>query len=238
MADYPGAIDGASSLYTPVNAFSGTPLETTTTGAVLAGDSTINVASTSGLCRELRHPLDRRRARGVHRQDGVAVQRVPAWGLRDRRLRPRQRRGGEREHGRGLHHRAPVGGPGHRERVGHRRRAQLHPEGRRGHGHRPQDLPGRRGVRRGYEGRDRPGTPAQCGRGQVEEAGQLGRPRHGSQREQPPRDGRHHRLRGGPDLRRVLVIRTPRPRPRASSRSTPLAGWRSRVASSRSRTPP
>jgi hypothetical protein len=46
MADYPGAIDSASSLYTPVNAFSGTPLETTTT--VLVGDSTINVASTSG----------------------------------------------------------------------------------------------------------------------------------------------------------------------------------------------
>ena len=48
MADYPGAIDSASRLYTPVNAFSGMPLETTTTGAVLAGDSTINVASTSG----------------------------------------------------------------------------------------------------------------------------------------------------------------------------------------------
>jgi hypothetical protein len=48
MADYPGAIDSASSLYTPVNAFSGTALETTTTGAVLVGDSTINVASTSG----------------------------------------------------------------------------------------------------------------------------------------------------------------------------------------------
>ncbi|MCL4486935.1 MAG: phage tail repeat domain-containing protein [Chloroflexi bacterium] len=48
MANFPGAIDGAASLYTPVNAFSGAPLETTITGAVLAGDSTINVASTSG----------------------------------------------------------------------------------------------------------------------------------------------------------------------------------------------
>jgi hypothetical protein len=48
MANYPGAIDSAASLYTPVNAFSGAPLETTTSGAVQAGDSTINVASTSG----------------------------------------------------------------------------------------------------------------------------------------------------------------------------------------------
>jgi len=46
--NYPGAIDGAASLYSPVDAFSDRPLETTTTGAVLAGDSTINVASTSG----------------------------------------------------------------------------------------------------------------------------------------------------------------------------------------------
>ena len=48
MANFPGAIDSAASLYSPVNAFSGAPLETTTTGAVLAGDSTINVVSTSG----------------------------------------------------------------------------------------------------------------------------------------------------------------------------------------------
>jgi hypothetical protein len=48
MANYPGAIDGPASLYTPVDAFSGKPLETTTSGAVLAGDSTINVSSTSG----------------------------------------------------------------------------------------------------------------------------------------------------------------------------------------------
>jgi hypothetical protein len=47
-ANYPGAIDGAASLYSPVDAFSDRSLETTTTGAVLAGDSTINVASTSG----------------------------------------------------------------------------------------------------------------------------------------------------------------------------------------------
>ena len=48
MSNYPGALDAASTLYTPVDAFSAKPLETTTTGAVLAGDSTINVASTTG----------------------------------------------------------------------------------------------------------------------------------------------------------------------------------------------
>jgi hypothetical protein len=48
MANYPGAIDSAASMYTPVDSFSAKPLETTTTGAVLAGDSTINVAATSG----------------------------------------------------------------------------------------------------------------------------------------------------------------------------------------------
>ncbi len=48
MANYPGAIDSVASLYSPVNAFSGAPLETTVSGAVLAGDSTIGVASTSG----------------------------------------------------------------------------------------------------------------------------------------------------------------------------------------------
>ncbi|MCC6364924.1 MAG: hypothetical protein IT165_15510 [Bryobacterales bacterium] len=47
-SNYPGAIDNAASLFSPVDAFSGKPLETTTTGAVQAGDSTINVASTSG----------------------------------------------------------------------------------------------------------------------------------------------------------------------------------------------
>jgi hypothetical protein len=48
MADYPGAIDSAASLFSPVDAFSGRPLETTTTAAVNAGDSTVNVSSTSG----------------------------------------------------------------------------------------------------------------------------------------------------------------------------------------------
>ncbi len=47
MANYPGAIDGGQ-LYSPADAFSDRPLETTTTGAVLAGDSIINVSSTSG----------------------------------------------------------------------------------------------------------------------------------------------------------------------------------------------
>ena len=59
MANYPGAIDSAASLYSPVDAFSAKPLETTTTGAVLAGDSTINVVSTHRrLRRHVRHPLD------------------------------------------------------------------------------------------------------------------------------------------------------------------------------------
>jgi hypothetical protein len=48
MANYPGTMDGAATLYTPADAFSDRPLETTTTGAVLAGDSIINVVSTSG----------------------------------------------------------------------------------------------------------------------------------------------------------------------------------------------
>ena len=38
---------------------------------------------------------------------------------------------------------------GHRERVRHGGGAQLRSEGRRGHGHRPEDVPGRRGVRLG-----------------------------------------------------------------------------------------
>ena len=181
MANYPGAIDGAASLYSPVDAFSGKPLETTTTGAVLAGDSTINVASTSGGFAATYGVLSIDDELIVYTgKSGHAVHRVPAWRVRDRRRQPQQRRGGEGEHGRGLHHRAPVGGPGHRERVGHRRRAQLRPEGRRGHCHRPQDVPGRRGVRHRDEGEHRPGTPAQPRRGQVAEAGQLRRPRHGA----------------------------------------------------------
>ena len=48
MANYPGAIDGAASLFTPVDAFSAKPLETTTTAQVNPGDSTISVATTTG----------------------------------------------------------------------------------------------------------------------------------------------------------------------------------------------
>src|SRR5579884_392665 len=48
MAKYPGAIDDASSLYSPADAFSTLPLETTATVAIGAGDSTISVQSTSG----------------------------------------------------------------------------------------------------------------------------------------------------------------------------------------------
>jgi hypothetical protein len=48
VASYPGALDSAASLFTPVDAFSAKPLETTTTAQVNPGDSTINVASTMG----------------------------------------------------------------------------------------------------------------------------------------------------------------------------------------------
>jgi hypothetical protein len=48
MSNYPGAIDGAASLYSPVDAFSTKPLETTATVAVLIGDSAITVATTTG----------------------------------------------------------------------------------------------------------------------------------------------------------------------------------------------
>jgi hypothetical protein len=47
-SSYPTAVDSASTLYSPVDAFSTAPLETTTTQTVLVGDSTINVSSTSG----------------------------------------------------------------------------------------------------------------------------------------------------------------------------------------------
>jgi hypothetical protein len=48
MTDYPGAIDSVASLFSPVDAFSGRPLETSITAAVNAADSTVNVSSTSG----------------------------------------------------------------------------------------------------------------------------------------------------------------------------------------------
>jgi hypothetical protein len=48
MSSYPGSIDGAATLFSPVDTFSTKPLETTTTLQVLAGDTTISVQSTSG----------------------------------------------------------------------------------------------------------------------------------------------------------------------------------------------
>lgn len=48
MSNFPNAIDGPSTLFSPVDAFSAKPLETTTTTVVLAGDTTISVQSTSG----------------------------------------------------------------------------------------------------------------------------------------------------------------------------------------------
>jgi hypothetical protein len=47
MAKFPTAIDDASSLFTPVDAFQSKPLDTTATNAIGAGDSTISVESTS-----------------------------------------------------------------------------------------------------------------------------------------------------------------------------------------------
>ena len=46
MSNFPTAIDAAATLYSPVDAFSTKPLETTANGAIGAGDSTINVPST------------------------------------------------------------------------------------------------------------------------------------------------------------------------------------------------
>src|SRR5579885_2979707 len=46
MSNYPNAIDDASSLYSPADAFSAMPLETITTMPVYAGDTTISVEST------------------------------------------------------------------------------------------------------------------------------------------------------------------------------------------------
>jgi len=48
MSNYPNAIDGPATLYSPVDAFSTRPLETTATLHVLAGDTTISVGSTDG----------------------------------------------------------------------------------------------------------------------------------------------------------------------------------------------
>src|SRR5664279_961518 len=48
MTNFPTAVDAASTLYSPVDAFSTKPLETTANGAIGAGDSTINVPSTMG----------------------------------------------------------------------------------------------------------------------------------------------------------------------------------------------
>ena len=47
-SSYPNLIDSAATLYSPVDAFSTRPLETTATQQILAGDTTISVASTDG----------------------------------------------------------------------------------------------------------------------------------------------------------------------------------------------
>jgi hypothetical protein len=47
MTNYPSSIDAPSTLYTPADAFSTKPLETTATASVGAGDSTISVSSTT-----------------------------------------------------------------------------------------------------------------------------------------------------------------------------------------------
>ena len=45
---YPSSIDSAATLYSPVDAFSTKPLDTTASQQILAGDSTVSVASTDG----------------------------------------------------------------------------------------------------------------------------------------------------------------------------------------------
>ena len=47
-SSYPNSIDSAATLYSPVDAFSTRPLETTATQQILAGDTTISVGSTDG----------------------------------------------------------------------------------------------------------------------------------------------------------------------------------------------
>lgn len=47
-SSYPNSIDSSSTLYSPVDAFSTRPLETTATQQILAGDTTISVVSTDG----------------------------------------------------------------------------------------------------------------------------------------------------------------------------------------------
>jgi len=47
-SSYPNSIDSAVTLYSPVDAFSTKPLETTASQQILAGDSTVSVASTDG----------------------------------------------------------------------------------------------------------------------------------------------------------------------------------------------
>jgi hypothetical protein len=48
MSNFPNSIDSAATLYSPVDAFSTRPLETTATQHILAGDTTISVGSTDG----------------------------------------------------------------------------------------------------------------------------------------------------------------------------------------------
>lgn len=47
-SSYPNLFDSAATLYSPVDAFSTRPLETTATQQILAGDTTISVATTDG----------------------------------------------------------------------------------------------------------------------------------------------------------------------------------------------
>ena len=48
MSDFPNALDGPATLYSPVDAFSTRPLQTTAAQQILAGDTTISVGSTDG----------------------------------------------------------------------------------------------------------------------------------------------------------------------------------------------
>ena len=202
MANYPGALDAASTLYTPVDAFSAKPLETTTTGAVLAGDSTINVASTTGGFAA---------TYGILSIDDELIVYTGKTGTQFTGCQRGAFGTAAAGHGNGVAVKAnmvagfittlqsavlaienELGTAAARNYI--RREGAVTVTGLKTF----QD-----GAEFGAGAKSSTGLVAcPTRRGQVEEAGQLRRPRHRLEREQPPRDGRHHRLRGGPDVRR------------------------------------
>jgi hypothetical protein len=114
-SSYPNAIDSAATLYTPVDAFSSRPLETTAAQQILAGDTEISVVSTDGFAAtygilsiddELIVYASKNATQFTGCQRG-------AFGTQGSPARAGCHRA--RQHGVCLHHRASVGGAGHRE---------------------------------------------------------------------------------------------------------------------------